>query len=100
MLDLYGGRGEQGADTVQQFRSRKRLGKEVAVAAECASAFQRIVRIARDEEHLHIRTQGGQTVRQLRPRDAGHHDIGDQQVDRFAVLTRDDLGFLAVASFQ
>ncbi len=59
-----------------------------------------IVRVPRHVQHLRLRMLRRQLLGDLAPAHLGHHDIGDQKVDRSRMLDTQDLGFDPVACLQ
>ena len=50
-------------------------------SVEHAVEDDRVVGVARHEEHAHVRPRGAEPLRQLAPLIPRHHHVGDEQMD-------------------
>ena len=77
------------ADPPAQAVGREGLLQQVtSKLGPLAALAERRSRVARHEQHLHLRARHLEAVGQLPAVHPGHHHVGDQQVDRAPVLPR------------
>src|SRR5450830_2127263 len=67
---------------VSKLLRRERFADELRLTIEDAMANDRLVGVARHEQHPRGRARPGENLRQLAPTHSRHHDIRDAQVDR------------------
>ena len=62
--------------------------------------LERVVGIARHEEHAHVRPHGLESREELGAVQVGHHHVGEDDVDRLRVLLADEERFSAVLGLE
>ena len=79
---------------------RDRLLEKGDARVEDAVLEDGVVGVAGHEEHLHLRPQRREALGELPPAHAGHHDVGQQQVDLRPVLLADEQRLAAVRRLE
>ena len=69
------------AHLLQELPRGKGLLEEVLLRLEHAVVGDRVLGVARDEKHPHLRTPGHEQIGELAAAHAWHHHVGDQDVD-------------------
>src|SRR5713101_2197205 len=73
---------EDRPDLAGQLFQRERFLKEVVFDIDYSMVHYRLASIARDEQHLGLRTQRFQFLRQLSSTHVRHYDVRNCQMDR------------------
>src|SRR5688500_6414610 len=91
---------KDGANGLGERVGRDGLLQEVDACVEHAVMNDRGLRIAGDVQYPHARSERLHALDELATRHAGHHDVGDEQVDRTWILLADQERLAAVLRFE